>query len=112
MCCGPPSRTRAWSGWVEVLALPRNGGFAYGNNAAIARAREISPAFHSVILLNPDTLARPGVVVRLTGHLDRHPQAGIAGAAIESEAGERDDIGARHAFAARRARGRGRARRR
>jgi len=32
-------QARAWSAWVEVLALPRNGGFAYGNNAAIARAR-------------------------------------------------------------------------
>jgi len=82
--------TRGWSAWVEVLALPRNGGFAYGNNAAIARAREISAAFHSVILLNPDTLARAGVVARLTGHLDRHPEAGIAGAAIESASGERE----------------------
>jgi len=75
--------------WVEVLALPRNGGFAYGNNAAIARARAIAPDFHAVILLNPDTLARDGVVARLIGHLDDHPGAGIAGAAIESEAGER-----------------------
>ncbi len=81
---------RHWSGWVEVLPLPRNGGFAYGNNAAIARIREIATAFHSVILLNPDTLARDGVVARLTGHLDAHPQAGIAGAAIENEAGERE----------------------
>ena len=81
---------RAWSAWVEVLALPRNGGFAYGNNAAIARAREISTAFHSVILLNPDTLARAGVVALLTAHLDAHPQAGIAGAAIESDGGERE----------------------
>jgi len=70
--------------------LPRNGGFAYGNNAAVRRAREISPTFHSVVLLNPDTLARRGLVAALTRHLDAHPQAGIAGAAIESEAGRRE----------------------
>jgi GT2 family glycosyltransferase len=79
---------RDWSSWVEVLALPRNGGFAYGNNAAIARVRETCPTFHSVILLNPDTVARAGVVAGLTRHLDAHPRAGIAGAAIESDTGE------------------------
>jgi N-acetylglucosaminyl-diphospho-decaprenol L-rhamnosyltransferase len=81
---------RNWSAWVEVLPLPRNGGFASGNNAAIARVRELSVPFHSVILLNPDTLARAGMVARLTRHLDAHPEAGIAGAAIENEAGERE----------------------
>jgi len=73
--------------WVELLPLSRNGGFAYGNNAAIARARAIAPDFHAVILLNPDTLARSDVVARLVDHLDAHPRAGIAGAAIENEAG-------------------------
>lgn len=78
---------RSWSAWVEIVALPRNGGFGAGNNAGIARAREIAPGFHSVILLNPDTLARAGLVAALAGHLDAVADAGIAGAAIESETG-------------------------
>lgn len=80
---------RKWSHWVEILPLPHNGGFAYGSNAAIARARELAGDFHAVILLNPDTIARGDVVGRLLGHLDTHPGAGIAGASIETGAGER-----------------------
>jgi len=80
---------RHWGEWVELLSLPRNGGFAYGNNAGISRAREISPNLHSVILLNPDTRARAGVVAQLIAHLESHPDVGIAGAAIETDHGER-----------------------
>ena len=80
---------RNWSAWVEVVGLPRNGGFGYGNNAAIARAREIAPDFHSVILLNPDTLVRAGMIRHLVAHLDAHRSAGIAGGAIETETGAR-----------------------
>ena len=80
---------RDWGGWVELLRLPRNGGFAYGNNAGIARARELAPNLHSVVLLNPDTRARAGVIARLIAHLDSHSRAGIAGAAIETDHGER-----------------------
>ena len=80
---------RGWAGWVEVLALPRNGGFAYGNNHAIARIRETTPEFATVVLLNPDTLARPGTVARLVSHLQAHPKVGVVGASIESESGAR-----------------------
>src|SRR4051812_46797491 len=55
--------------WVELLPLPRNGGFSYGNNAAIARARAIAPDLHAVVLLNPDTLAGANLIARLIGHL-------------------------------------------
>ena len=78
---------RGWSAWAELLPLPRNGGFAYGNNAAIARARELAPAFAAVLLLNPDTLARAGAIRYLVEHLDANPRTGIVGALIENEAG-------------------------
>ena len=76
-----------WSGWVELLVLPRNGGFAYGNNAAILRARHLAPHFGAVILLNPDTIVRPGAISSLCNYLDANPGVGIAGALIENEAG-------------------------
>ena len=43
--------------WAEVMELPKNGGFAYGNNAAIAPALRSEHPPQYVYLLNPDTLA-------------------------------------------------------
>ena len=49
--------------------MPRNGGFAYGNNAAIARARQLDPDLAAVVLLNPDAVVRPGGLVKLMEQL-------------------------------------------
>jgi GT2 family glycosyltransferase len=75
--------------WVEVLALPRNGGFAYGNNRAIERVHEIDPQHAAIVFLNPDTVVRPGALRALLSHLDSHADAGIVGATIEDEHGAR-----------------------
>jgi GT2 family glycosyltransferase len=77
----------AWNAWLEVLELPRNGGFAYGNNAGIRRVREIDPAFRAVVMLNPDTVAQPGALECLVSFFTENPEAGIAGARIESGSG-------------------------
>jgi len=77
-----------WGAWAELLPLPRNGGFAYGNNAAIARARQLDPGLGAVVLLNPDAVVRAGVLARLMEQLNSQPRAGIAGAAIEGPGGE------------------------
>jgi GT2 family glycosyltransferase len=60
--------------WVELIRSPRNGGFAFGNNQALTRARGAM-----VLLLNPDTLIPPGGIGRLLERLDAHPEAGIVG---------------------------------
>ncbi|HSC63639.1 MAG TPA: glycosyltransferase family 2 protein [Caldimonas sp.] len=77
-----------WEAWAELLPLPRNGGFAYGNNAAIGRARQLDPQLAAVVLLNPDAIARPGLLAALMRQLASQPRAGIAGAAIEGAGGE------------------------
>ena len=77
-----------WGAWAELLPMPRNGGFAYGNNAAIARARQLDPGLGAVVLLNPDAVVRAGVLARLMEQLNSQPRAGIAGAAIEGPGGE------------------------
>ena len=77
-----------WGAWAELLPMPRNGGFAYGNNAAIARARQLDPGLGAVVLLNPDAVVRAGVLARLMDQLNSQPRAGIAGAAIEGPGGE------------------------
>lgn len=78
-----------WRGWAEVIDLPRNGGFAYGNNRAIERVREHDPAFGSIVFLNPDATVRPGALAALVAHLEGHADAGIVGASIEDEHGKR-----------------------
>lgn len=78
---------RGWSSWAEVLPLPTNGGFAAGNNAALRPAlAEPDPPRH-LLLLNPDTIVRPGALDALVGFLDAHPEVGIAGSRLEDPDG-------------------------
>lgn len=79
---------RGWSSWAELIELPRNGGFAYGNNRAIEHVRQCEPAFGAIVCLNPDTVVCPGAIAELLVHLDRHPRAGIVGPTIENERGD------------------------
>lgn len=80
-------RDRGWRGWAAVLPLPRNGGFAYGNNEAIRPAlRGIDPPAY-VWLLNPDTIVRPGALAALVDLLEARPDIGLAGSRLEDPDG-------------------------
>lgn len=81
--------TAGWGAWAEVIALPRNGGFAYGNNRAIECVRQRSPEFGAIVCLNPDTTVRAGALAAMLSYLEGHPGAGIVGASIEDEHGVR-----------------------
>lgn len=76
-----------WSAWTTLMPLERNGGFAYGNNAAIVPAMQSASRPEYVLLLNPDTIARPGAIQALVDFLDAHPQAGIVGSRLEDPDG-------------------------
>jgi GT2 family glycosyltransferase len=106
-----------WSNWCTLLPLPKNGGFAYGNNEGIGRFldtparrhggtknenRASSPSTPSslraavpaclsspdyVYLLNPDTIVLPGAVRELVQFMDHHPLCGIAGGRAENPDG-------------------------
>lgn len=74
-----------WS-WACLLATPRNGGFAYGNNFAIERAfADGAPDY--IYLLNPDAQVRPGAISSLVRFLETHPDVGIAGSSFENPDG-------------------------
>jgi N-acetylglucosaminyl-diphospho-decaprenol L-rhamnosyltransferase len=75
-----------WSSWVTLIAAPRNGGFAYGNNLGIERAFSSGPPAY-VYLLNPDTEVRSGAIGSLVKFLEAHPDVGIAGSSIENPDG-------------------------
>ena len=72
-----------WTAWAELAPLPRNGGFAYGNNAAIRPALQSSDPPDYVLLLNPDTVVRAGAIRALLDFLDAHPKVGLAGSRLE-----------------------------
>lgn len=78
---------RGWLGWVELIAAPRNGGFAWGNNVGIARALTTAPTPRYLHLLNPDTIVRPGAIDELVRFLDASPRVGIAGSRLEGADG-------------------------
>ena len=84
---------RGWGAWAELIPLPRNGGFAYGNNRALERVRALDPAFGAVVCLNPDTTVRRGALAALLGQFSAAPRAGIVGALIEDEGGVRQRAG-------------------
>lgn len=67
-----------WSEWAGVFASDCNAGFAGGNNIGI----EAVPA-KTYILLNSDTIVRPGAIQRLLEASDRFPDAGIIGPRLE-----------------------------
>ena len=73
-----------WGEWVRVMPLPRNAGFAYGNNEAIRALMAEGELPDYVHLLNPDTVVYPGAVVELVKFMDAHPRVGIAGSRLEN----------------------------
>ena len=80
---GAAIRDRGWGDWATLLVADRNGGFAAGNNVAIAAAlaRPVPPA--RLWLLNPDTVVRPGALRALVDFLEANPAVGLAGSRLE-----------------------------
>jgi GT2 family glycosyltransferase len=72
-----------WTNWVTLVAAPKNGGFAYGNNLGIRTASaEARPDYF--YLLNPDAQVRPGAIGTLTDFMETHSDIGIAGSSFEN----------------------------
>lgn len=78
---------RGWSSWAELMALPRNGGYAYGNNAPVRAALASAAPPDYVHLLNPDTELRPGALSALLDFMEAHPEVGFAGSRLEDPDG-------------------------
>ncbi|MEW6250729.1 MAG: glycosyltransferase family 2 protein [Planctomycetota bacterium] len=76
-----------WSHWAALIAAPRNGGFAYGNNVAIRTALAGGRPPDCIWLLNPDTRVRPGALASLLAFERERPRAGIVGTRLEGPHG-------------------------
>jgi N-acetylglucosaminyl-diphospho-decaprenol L-rhamnosyltransferase len=81
-------REAGWT-WADVVLLDRNGGFAFGNNAAVRRLLTDSEPPDFIWLLNPDTIVRPGAACPLIDLLTSHPNVGIVGGGLEDLDGTR-----------------------
>ncbi|TVQ30761.1 MAG: glycosyltransferase family 2 protein [Phycisphaeraceae bacterium] len=79
---------RSWSKWCSVKQLGTNGGFAFGNNAAIREALDGDPPPNFILLLNPDTVVRPGAIDAILEVMRSNPDIGVAGARLEHPDGE------------------------
>jgi N-acetylglucosaminyl-diphospho-decaprenol L-rhamnosyltransferase len=77
-----------WGTWASIQVSDRNGGFAYGNNLAIRPVLNSQHPPDYFLILNPDSIVRPGSLLTLVTFMDLHPNAGIAGTALESPSGE------------------------
>ncbi len=79
-------RANGWESWSSVLPIDRNGGFAAGNNAALRLESERPEGSRAnyVLLLNPDTVVRPGGIRSLLEFMADRPRVGIAGSRLEN----------------------------
>jgi GT2 family glycosyltransferase len=59
---------------LELVACDENLGFARANNLLAERA-----SGRHLVLLNPDTVVKPGALAALVACADEHPEAGIVG---------------------------------
>ena len=67
-----------WQQWVKLLASSVNGGFSAGNNLGI----KAFPA-DCYLLLNSDTIVRPGAIRSLLSATHAHQNAGLVSPRLE-----------------------------
>ncbi|WP_404784561.1 glycosyltransferase family 2 protein [Altericista sp. CCNU0014] len=73
--------------WIRLEQLPKNGGFAYGNNVVLRQALEAPHPPDYILLLNPDATAREGAIAPLVRFLNEHPKVGLVGSRLEDPDG-------------------------
>lgn len=79
--------SRRWDSWCSLVESRENRGFAAGNNVAIAPALAQDCLPEYILLLNPDTIVRPGALLALLQFMETHPACGIAGSRLEERDG-------------------------
>lgn len=67
---------------VTLIESDKNLGFAGGNNIGLRHLLHTGGADY-YMLLNPDTLARPGAFATLLAYIETHPEAALVGPRLE-----------------------------
>lgn len=76
-----------WQDWVTLTAIHPNRGFTGGNNVVLRDALRSADPPRYLLLLNADTIVRPGALTALVRFMDAHPDVGIAGSRLEDPDG-------------------------
>jgi N-acetylglucosaminyl-diphospho-decaprenol L-rhamnosyltransferase len=74
---------RGWSDWIWLKSIHPNRGFTGGNNAIVREALAWPDPPEYFLLLNSDTLVRPGAIRQLLEAVEARPDVGIAGPRLE-----------------------------
>lgn len=61
------------------MKLRKNVGFAAANNLGAGKLQDGGHGDDDILLLNPDTVVRPGALQAMAAVLERHPKAGVVG---------------------------------
>lgn len=77
---------KQYSNWVKVIAAPKNGGYAYGNNIGFNEAKSWIEGIEYFWMLNPDTRVLPGATAALVDFLTENPKA-IVGSCLQDADG-------------------------
>jgi len=77
-----------WGAWVSLCTISPNRGFAGGNNVILREIlkQDVLPDY--VLLLNADTIVRPGALAELVRAAKANPEAGIICPRLEWPDGE------------------------
>jgi hypothetical protein len=67
-----------WSQWTKLIPSEVNGGFSAGNNLGIQAVKA-----DAYLLLNSDTIVRPGAIQSLREAMQTHPDAGLISPRLE-----------------------------
>jgi N-acetylglucosaminyl-diphospho-decaprenol L-rhamnosyltransferase len=78
---------RGWNNFTTYTRLSPNRGFTGGNNAVIRPALASNDPPDYVLLLNNDTIVRPGAIKALLDFMRSRPDVGIAGCRMENPDG-------------------------
>ena len=71
-----------WKQWVQIVPSNVNGGFSAGNNLGIQAVQA-----EAYLLLNSDTIVRPGAIKSLLEAMQEHTQAGLISPRLEWQDG-------------------------
>lgn len=72
-----------WGDWVSLKVIHPNRGFAGGNNVILREALSWPDPPKYFLLLNADTIVRPGALSALMEAAERNPDAGVIGPRLE-----------------------------
>lgn len=76
-------RERGWGAWVQVRAVSPNRGFSGGNNVVLEDVLTWAEPPEHVLLLNADTIVRPGAIGVMLAAAAEHPGVGVVSPRLE-----------------------------